>query len=713
MLTKKELVKIISKKAAVIDTSAKELFDLFLRKLAIELLPGETAQFSNEGYFHFRKAKVKKENTSADGNRVEYLDLIIFSPSDQLNIKSAGNLIFSVPEGPGGSQDNLDAHFSLSVGKPVLPNLEGSKSAAYSTDELQEILNRKVESLMIMLHKDESAIADSEILLVDVKSINQDQFELELNEEARAKNSQKSDDAIHSSEQLKSIAWSFGKDLSNQISGDTLSGDDSGINLTEKGKSESSEFENREFENPDSDIEIELDKELKIDETINLSGTKDETVFNKSDDFTADLSESENDFEDISISLSGDKSDRDINQSEIRDAGDISEPDESIEEEIRLIDKQIDDDFNLSDEPELDTIKINEGELDKMFSLPYDKSDEEIDLSDDKIKESIDANVFAESLLKQDDLKDLDIEMNDFEVSDNDEKMGKFERVRSISSSYNELLSIKDINGFDNFIEDRIDIKNRSVTGKNNIDNLKDPDESKKLLGPVKSKGKNEKLSTLTEKKKDLKLNRIESKKVRQNFDRKSLTKRTLLIFTLVAGVVFIIYLLSGNQKSSDVYDEVLLHPTGSENTTYVERTYDIPVNYPYEKSKEDLLIAGLEPPIQATDNKAVQNIVDTKPTVKVLPGKQEAPKVSPNQRPSGTPVQAAYSIFQYGNIFTVQVSAFRSESTAQQVVSKYSKDGYNVFIERSTIDGILWYRVRVGNFDSLEEAKKFRTSQQ
>ncbi len=46
-MKKAELVKIISKKAAVSESSAKELFDLFLRKIADELHAGESAQFSN------------------------------------------------------------------------------------------------------------------------------------------------------------------------------------------------------------------------------------------------------------------------------------------------------------------------------------------------------------------------------------------------------------------------------------------------------------------------------------------------------------------------------------------------------------------------------------------------------------------------------------------------------------------------------------------
>ena len=139
-MNKAELVKIISKKAAVSETSSKELFHFFLRKIADELQPGDSAQFSNVGYFYLRKGKIKKEGKDAEGEKVEYLDLIIFSSESQFNIKSPDNLVFSVPELKDTEQDNLDAHFSLSAGKPVLADLDSkstfvSDSHEFDTDK--------------------------------------------------------------------------------------------------------------------------------------------------------------------------------------------------------------------------------------------------------------------------------------------------------------------------------------------------------------------------------------------------------------------------------------------------------------------------------------------------------------------------------------------------------------------------------------------------
>lgn len=674
MITKKELVKIVSKKAAVADTSAKELFDLFLRKIASELQPGGSARFSNVGHFYFRKGKVKKEDPRTGESHTEYLDLIIFSPFGQLDIKSAANLIFSVPDATGGGEDNLDSHFSLSVGKPVLPNLEGSESTVYTTDELHEILGRKVENLMINLHKDESVVADNEILLVDIKSIDEDQFELDLDQDSLNR-TQEVDDTIRSSEQLKSIAWSFGKDLTNKIEDESLSLDES--NGANKDTPADSEFEDRKWS--DAESEINLDEE---------------SIFKETTD--EDISTSEIGIED-NIGQVTDKSE--ISSDQL-----IQDQDNQNFENADKLDKAGDDELNLSSES---------GEPELMDEIMSEESDEIMDLqADEKIEDSIDVDKLTDQLMQDIDLTDLDIEMDDFEVTDNDEKMGKFERVRSISSSFDESKSIKDIEGFDNFIEDKIDIGKGSIKSKKGIEDI---DLNQENFEPAKSNKKEEdKIPVKTPvKKKELKLNRVESKRNRLQYDRKNSTVKFLVIFAVIAGIVGVIYLLTKSDSNTEMYEEVTIPPSTTENTTYVERTYDIPVNYPYEKSGADLQVAGLGPPPEPLpDTESQENIVTSKPVDEDL-NEEDQPVVHAGQRPPGTPLQAAYNIFEYGNKFVVQVSAFNSAGTAQDEVMKYASQGYNSFIERAYIDGKLWYRVRVGNFNSLDEAKQFRTSQQ
>ena len=56
-----------------------------------------------------------------------------------------------------------------------------------------------------------------------------------------------------------------------------------------------------------------------------------------------------------------------------------------------------------------------------------------------------------------------------------------------------------------------------------------------------------------------------------------------------------------------------------------------------------------------------------------------------------------------------VQVSSWKSKTIALKEVEKYRKAGFNAFAELSEIPGKgNYYRVRVGYFKSLDEAKKF-----
>jgi OOP family OmpA-OmpF porin len=67
--------------------------------------------------------------------------------------------------------------------------------------------------------------------------------------------------------------------------------------------------------------------------------------------------------------------------------------------------------------------------------------------------------------------------------------------------------------------------------------------------------------------------------------------------------------------------------------------------------------------------------------------------------------------IFTDGYLYTVQVSSWRSRAKAESEVKRLQDQGYNAFIiiaELPDLDGT-WYRVRVGYFNTFEEASKVR----
>ena len=76
---------------------------------------------------------------------------------------------------------------------------------------------------------------------------------------------------------------------------------------------------------------------------------------------------------------------------------------------------------------------------------------------------------------------------------------------------------------------------------------------------------------------------------------------------------------------------------------------------------------------------------------------------------PSGTSLNVGDNIFKYGNNFVVQVASYRASSISENEAGKYRNKGYNAFVEAAEIPNRgTWYRVRVGDFSSKEEALNF-----
>ena len=65
----------------------------------------------------------------------------------------------------------------------------------------------------------------------------------------------------------------------------------------------------------------------------------------------------------------------------------------------------------------------------------------------------------------------------------------------------------------------------------------------------------------------------------------------------------------------------------------------------------------------------------------------------------------------QSGKPWTVQVNAFTDEKSAKTWVDRLKDKGYNAYLSESRVGGRLWYRVRVGRFETREEAEKTQDS--
>ena len=607
-MTKDELINKIASRAGIPGESAREFFDFFLREMSFALRPGESAQYGSLGFFHFRRGKTKKKvKLEKNEPEYEYLDLIIYSKESSLNLSSGENIIFIVPSDFIESKHELDSHFSLSLDKPVMPQLDDSvsgstiqQSAISSSDDLKGAASVQIKEIK----KLPGAQSDKNVLLIS--SLGEGQFNLEIDESAATDSSQEQEEKgeIHSSDVMKSRAWDYGKILSKRV-------------------------EEHSF--------------LEIDEKKDESETPAEKVD-----------------EDIIPWNFGKKRWTEIADEEISE---IIEPTEQTAPEAE----------------ENQTLK----------------TEEKIQTEENK------------SALPEEHPEEPKIDMKDFKVSGQEEKdkIGNYERVRSVSAKFNDAGNIDAPGkGIKDFIKETHHEDEKEEEAKAAA-KIKAEEEKKKVKQAKKEKPPKKK----RKKPKEIKLNRYE----RNRRQRKSALPFFIFLIVLAAIIAGVYYYMNSNKKAPVETENAIPYAERNANTTYIERSYEIPVTYPYKKT--DVSISGIDIPTE--EKPEVKNVqkpdlkTEKKTTKKPVNEKSTSTKRN-GERPADTFTQVEYNIYQYGNVYAVQIAAFRSEKVAQGVAQKYSNRGYNGFVEEAILAGRgTWYRVRVGNFKTVKEARKFLES--
>jgi OOP family OmpA-OmpF porin len=126
--------------------------------------------------------------------------------------------------------------------------------------------------------------------------------------------------------------------------------------------------------------------------------------------------------------------------------------------------------------------------------------------------------------------------------------------------------------------------------------------------------------------------------------------------------------------------------------------------------------IAGLGPDFPVADNSTENGRALNRRVKIVLIEKEKVPEektedIDKKYDPSKEKV-ASGTIFTDGNLFVVQVSSWKGEGKANEQVEKLKSQGHNAFIVEAYVPQKqgTWYRVRVGFFNSLEEAKAYQS---
>jgi hypothetical protein len=185
----------------------------------------------------------------------------------------------------------------------------------------------------------------------------------------------------------------------------------------------------------------------------------------------------------------------------------------------------------------------------------------------------------------------------------------------------------------------------------------------------------------------------IEEKEI-QGKSRKSLIVVVVLAAIIVIGGGYYLYTYYFGEKS---FDTVITPPKVKDksNAVIIERNYDYPVTYPYNKNT----IVGLFDGINQDSFKTVLKEVQPQNSSSI--SAVETYEARPSKFVKGY-------IYKYDGFYAVQVSSWKSLSIAKSEMMKFKNGGFDAFLEEAQVKGKTYYRVRIGGFKTIEEVEAF-----
>jgi cell division septation protein DedD len=671
------------------DTDAKIFFELLLKKTSAVVEVGQSIFAKDFGYFHLIKGSIKKPVFSFKDNEVseEEVELVLFSEDKDLRKSDTKGLVFNIPFFDEEDYHPIDSSFSLSIGKPLIPLRGVPFDDIYiptSGYEYRRLIESKVEKL----------IAGSEIieteekfptLVIDARAYNSNQVHLQWNEEIDSHTQDVSaiEDFVaekpelseyeKQAKELKNIAWDFGEDLSKQIEAESI------LDITDErinqDKSEKIKIK-RESENvfkENVEDKIEPSKELKIipdKEIVNANQFVEDIVVEDSSQKLDELLESEpvsvEIFEESIIDNSSEK----LNEL-LEKESDTIEFDLEKDSDIEIVTDEYS--INIDDED------LSKNDLEKSISEVND--DEEI-----QIKDEVSDNEFWQNTSKYFEtykpINDIPVDENKSEV-----ELELTENIHLESVSVGEELIEN------NEIEEPI-MNSEIPKEENEVEDEENKLESEEVV--------------------EQKAEYFEPAK-----------KKNLVAFIVFPLLVILVsaalYWYLEFYKKNEVQLKSKQIVLKSENAKIISRSFDIPVMFPYQpKEKETIISEAVPEKVETPQDITTEKIEDNKPEQK-KPEEKKIEKVGPKKEiiesnkpnntviPTGKSLNVGNNIYKYGNYFVVQVAAFRSKVISDNEAGKYRNKGYIAIVEAAEIpERGTWYRVRVGNFSTKEEAQNF-----
>lgn len=695
-MTKAELIRKLAKNSGIPDQDAKIFFELLLKRISSDTKIGQSLFLNDFGYFYLIKGSIKKPVYSYNANEVseEEIDLILFSEESDLKNSDTKGLVFSIPFSDDDDFHPIDAAFSLSIGKPLIPLRGVPFDDIYiptSGYEYRRLIESKVDK--VISNAVIAELAESfPILVIDARSYNSNQVQLKWTDTAEAETSEKvipDEQPVQKTElseyekqtqELKNIAWDFGEDLSQQIEAESI------LDIAD----EKISFDLNQKKDETTQDEIKQEKfneentETLIEESFIEIGEKDLTK-------PVEISLSEN-----ADTESSEKLDEllNFNENTIEVKNEDADVISTESSEPLLIQSDI---SGNSDELLIDEIQIDEIQIDGIQN--DDTSEQTIEITE--TPDSDEDKQFWENTSKY------------FETYIPNKSQGESKEDEAAASSDNEIIN-EDHNHSEEIKEDTY---------------------------PELSEAENESDSNLQEETNRNDISDVESieedeEAVKEQTEQKAeyyepVEKKNYLPFIIFPLIVIVLSLalywyLEFFQKKEIPVKNVNIS-LNTANTTVIKRDYDIPVSTPYPLQTEGTTLnqnAATSEEVVKEDVKkedvVINEQIDKQPEVKIEKKevKPEPPAKIPDIKPLSSTtttltkpkaLNVGNNIFKYGDYFVVQVASFRASSISENEAGKYRNKGYNAFVETAEIQGRgTWYRVRVGNFSTKEEAQNF-----
>jgi len=191
--------------------------------------------------------------------------------------------------------------------------------------------------------------------------------------------------------------------------------------------------------------------------------------------------------------------------------------------------------------------------------------------------------------------------------------------------------------------------------------------------------------------------------------------------FTLASAIIFFLGMIVGKGiearkiiKTEEPLVKIPVKPSTQESGATPEAQakeeitfYDTLTKTPGEPAAEEKpRESKLPEKTTKEDVKASKSVVKEEPPATPAKAVAKEKSASPAETPTPTKTETAANKVNDGS-WTVQVNAYPDERSAKLLVDQLKNKGYNAKVTEVLNKGKTWYRVRVGQYDSKEEAKK------